>query len=349
MVFSEAISVCISNRTAYTCASEGLARHLPSSMVMVRIFPILFLCLAAATLSLGEPNLSLPADTSMLLDHIYSGRSDLAIPEARKMQQQMPEHPLGYILEAEALWWNIWCSSAEYKYGMTMPRHREKMAADQHYLDLATKALGLAESRLKHQESAEMYFYAGMAEALEARLYGLRWENRSTARAGVRARENFTRALALDPQMADADFGLGLYDYYVDTLSTMARMLRFFMGIPGGTKQEGIQLLHRAIRDGRLTPAIARFYLAANLHNYDQRYEEALQVLTPLVQQYPGNPIFLLAQGDLFAKLGRNSQALETYRAAMNVAGSGDPGWRTKIESLAKESIAGVASRGGKS
>jgi tetratricopeptide (TPR) repeat protein len=309
---------------------------------MLRFFSILFLSLAAAVLTHSEPNLTLPGNAPAILEHIYSGRSDLAIPEAQQMQRQMPEDPLGYILEAEALWWDIWCSSAEYKYGMTMARHREKMAADQHYLELAAKAQGLAEARLKNHESAEMYFYAGMGEALAARLYGLRWENRATARAGVRARENFTRALALDPGLADADMGLGLYDYYVDTLSTMARVLRFFMGIPGGTKEEGIRLLKLAIREGQLTPPVARFYLAINLHNYDQRYEEALQVISPLVDQYPDNPIFLLTQGDLYAKLGRKSQAMEAYRAAMAVAARCDPGWRKKIESLAEVSIATV-------
>ncbi len=310
---------------------------------MLRFISIFFLSLAAAAFSGGKSNLALPDNTQIILDHIYSARSDLAIPEAQQMQRQMPEHPLGYILEAEALWWNIWCSSAEYKYGMTMARHREKMAADQHYLELATRAQGLAEVSLKNSQSAQMYFYAGMAEAQAARLYGLRWENRATARMGIHARENFTRALALDPGLADADMGLGLYDYYVDTLSTMARMLRFFMGIPGGSKEEGIRLLKLAIRDGQLTPPVARFYLAINLHNYDQRYEEALQVISPLIQQYPGNPIFLLAQGDLYAKLGRTSQALEVYRAATVAASSSDPGWRKRIELLAGESIAAVS------
>jgi len=61
---------------------------------------------------------------------------------------------------------------------------------------------------------------------------------------------------------------------------------------------------------------VARFYLAINLHNYDQRYEEALQVLRPLVEEYPQNPLFQLAIGDLYAKLGRKLQALEAYRAA---------------------------------
>jgi tetratricopeptide (TPR) repeat protein len=289
--------------------------------------------------------LTLPGGTEAILEHIYSGRTEMAISEAQQLQQKLPAHPLGYILEAEALWWRIWCSSAEFKYGMTMPRHREKLVADQHYLDLGGKALAVAEANLKEHESAEMYFYAGMAEALSSRLLGLRGEYRTTARVGVRARENFVRALALDPALADAGMGLGLYDYYVDTLSTMARMMRFFMGIPGGSKEEGIQLLYRSIREGQLTPVISRFYLAANLHNYDQRYQEALQVIAPLVEQYPNNPIFRLAKADLLAKLGRTSQAIEAYRAAGLAADKvEDLAAKQKINVLVQQSIATLTS-----
>jgi len=314
---------------------------------MRRFLFFLFLSLCGAVICSAEPPLTLPSETEKILKDIYSARIDQAVNEAQQLQQQMPNHPLGYILEAEALWWKIWCSSAEFKYGMTLPRHREKIASDQHYFDISTKALAIAEARLKEHESAEMYFYAGMAEAASSRLYGLRWEYRNTARAGVHARDNFVRALALDPQLADADFGLGLYDYYVDTLSTMARVMRFFMGIPGGTKEEGMQLLDRSIRSGQLTSALSRFYLAINLHNYDQRYEEALFVLTPLVENYPDNPLFWLAQGDLFGKLGRKAQALQAYKKAeATTAKVSDPAMHQKISLLLQQSIAALSGPG---
>jgi len=44
--------------------------------------------------------------------------------------------------------------------------------------------------------------------------------------------------------------GLGLYNYYVDTLSTIAQSVRFFMGIPGGSKDDGIRQLQLAIDHG---------------------------------------------------------------------------------------------------
>ena len=302
----------------------------------------MFLC--GTGLCCAKPALVLLPGSEKILKHIYEGRGEQAIQESQELEKEWPAHPLGYILEAEALWWKIWISSAEYKYGMTMPRHRERVTGDQHYLELSSKALGLAQASLKSHESAEMCLYAGMAAALEARLFGLRWESRNTARTGVQAREYFTRALAYDASLADADMGLGLYDYYVDTLSAPARLLRFVMGIPGGTKEEGIRLLQRAIREGQLTPTVARFYLAINLHNYDQKYEEALNELTPLVEEYPENPIFLLAEGDLYGKLGRKQQALFAYQRAREAASkANDPEIQRKFEILIDEATTAVS------
>ena len=148
------------------------------------------------------------------------------------------------------------------------------------------------------------------------RLYGLRWEKGPAARAGVRAREHLLRALALDPALADAELGLGLYNYYVDALSGIAKLLRFFMGIPGGSKKNGFKQLERAMTQGTLARAEARFYLAKNLRNYDRDYARTLTVLAPLTEHYPANPFFALLRGDLNAKLARNEGAALWYRKA---------------------------------
>ncbi len=342
---TEAFSFCVSGRTAYTRPREDLKRPRPSPEAMFRIlrlFPLLFVFFFAPPPALPAPRgkLLLPPSTAVILDHIYSGRRDLALPEIRQLQQQAPNDPLGYLLEAENDWWQIWCEAAEFKYGMTMARHREKLRADQQYFDLTAKAYSLADASLHQHNSAEMHLYAGMADALAARLYSLRGEYRATARFGVRARESFLAALALDPSLADADTGLGLYNYYVSTLSTLAKVLRFFMGIPGGSKEEGIRQLQHAVQEGQLSSPLARFYLAINLLNYDQRYEDALQMVGPLVEQYPGNPMFQLLRGDLYAKLGRKQLAEASYRAAEAAAAQApEAACQAKIKQLAGESL----------
>lgn len=289
--------------------------------------------------------LVLPHGTSATIDKIYSFDMEGAIADAKLLQNEQPDQPIGYLLEAEALWWKIFCTSAEFKYGMTDARHRPKLAADQHYLDLAAKASSIALAQLKIHETAEIQFYAGMGDAFSARLYGLRGENRTTARFGVHAREHFLRAFQLDPQLADAEFGLGLYNYYVDTMGGVAKLLSFFMGIPGGSKQEGIRQLEQDMSEGVLTPAAARFYLALNLHRYDLQYEKALGVIGPLMEKYPSNPLFQLASGDLHAKLGRREQAIACYRAAAALHVQ-DAECRAHIQELVLASLAaqGVSS-----
>ena len=302
----------------------------------------LFLLLATlAANSTPAQNQSTPAPQSTLAQ-LYSGDITAALASARQLQQDRPDHPIGYLLEDEALSWKIWCTSAEFKYNMSYARRRPKLPADDHYLDLASKIIQLSEHHIAASgdtaATADMHFYAGMGDALYSRLYGLRGETKLAARYGVRARERLIRAAALDPNLADADFGLGLYNYYADTLSSMAKMLRFFMGIPGGNKQEGIRQLDHAISEGRLTPVEARFYLALCLHNYDQKYEQALEVSAPLEEKYPANPIFHLIRGDLFVKLGRKDQAIAAYRAAASQHLT-DPESDTRIQALAHTSL----------
>jgi hypothetical protein len=299
------------------------------------------LLLAPLAMPARASTITLPPEAPAILDKIYSFDLGGAIEAAKRMEQERPNHPLGYLLETEAWWWRIWCSSAEFKYGMSAARRRPKLEADRHYFELAARVLLLAEAQVKQHESAGMQFYAGMAEASSARLYALRGEYRNAARSGVRGRDHLLRAKALDPDLADADLGLGLYNYYVDTLSAIARVLRFFMGIPGGSKQEGVRLLEHAIAQGVLTTNIARFYLALNLHRYDQKYEKALNVLGPLVEKYPANPLFQLARGDLYAKLGRKQQALASYRAA-SASPVQDSECQTRVQELVRASIASL-------
>ena len=202
-----------------------------------------FVAIASCATSAAASKLSVSPEVPGILDKIYAFDLDAAGQAAKQVQADRPKDPLGYLLEAEALWWRIWCDSAEFKYGMSDARRHAKAESDQSYLDLVATASSLAEAQIKQADSAEMQFYAGMADADAARLYGLRGESRSAARVGVRGREHMLRAKGLDSEFADADFGLGLYNYYVDTLSGIARILRFFMGIPGGSKQDGIRQL----------------------------------------------------------------------------------------------------------
>jgi hypothetical protein len=262
--------------------------------------------------------LEIPADAKQAIDLMYQGKMDQAIALARKLEAARPEHPLGYLIEADILWWNIYCKWSERKYNTidAWSHTRPADADDNAELALADKVSRLAEAGIAKSDTAEMELYAGLGYASRARLLGLRYEKTPVARAGVEARKHLLRCLELDPGMADAYLGLGLYNYYVDTLSALAKILRFFMGIPGGDKREGLRQLEIASNRGQLTQLEARFNMAKNLRNYDFDYARAQQSSAELVAKYPGNCIFLLQAGDIEQKLGHTQEAAAKFRLA---------------------------------
>jgi tetratricopeptide (TPR) repeat protein len=283
--------------------------------------------------------LALPPNAEKAVQEIYAGEPEAAIAAAQTYEKERPNDPFGFLLEAEARWWQVYCQQSEIRYGMVDVWELPKEPENPPYLAAARKAVSLARAQLAEGETAKAHLYAGLGYGLETRVYGLRGGRMDTAKAGVKAREHLLKALQLDPQLADADTGLGLYNYYVDTLSPIVKLLRFFLGIPGGSKQQGIEQLRAAMEHGVLTAVEARFYLASNLRTYDHNYAEALQIAEPLVQQYPKNPIFILLVANLELELGRREQAAETL-AQIGKLNTHDPACAARSEQLARELMA---------
>lgn len=287
---------------------------LSSRLVIAILFAV-----PIVAIPLRAGGLTLPPEAKEAMARIYDGDPDAAIVIAKKLQQSQPDHPLGFILEAEAGWWKTYCAASEIKYGMVDAWKRGKNPEDEAYLALSDEVIKLAQAQIAQSETAEMHLYAGTGYALKARLFGLRGEHRAVAHAGVSARTEFLRALELDPDMADATAGIGLYNYYVDSFSSIVKMLSFFMGIPGGNKHEGIRQMKLGIDRGALLAVDTRFYLANSLRKYDHQYEQAIAVGEPLVTQYPNNTVYLLLLGNLNSELSRNDKAAEYFQAVLKL------------------------------
>ena len=291
--------------------------------------------------------LNVPPAATEGLDLLYAGHTEKALDLFRGIEAAQPDHPLGYLLEAEARWWQIYCETCSIKWNMIDAWPQPRRPADDSYLILTDKVTHLAEVRIAKGDSAEMELYAGLGWMQRARLLALRNERRATAHAGVMGRERFLRCLELDPQMADADTGLGIYNYYVDTLSAIAKLLRIFMGIPGGSKQEGIRQLETAMQQGVLTRVTARFYLAKNLRTFDLDYVSSIAVMTPLVTEFPQNPMFQLILGDTQAKLNHKDLAAASFHAAERSPIS-DAACAKHAPEIAGQALAALAGGGGR-
>lgn len=302
-------------QAAGRCVRTWLLNGKRSSMAA---FATCALVVAVLASSVSAGGIELSPEAQQAMEQIYAGNPEAAVPIARTIEENEPDQPLGYLLEAEADWWNIYCAACEIKWGMFDDWGHGKRPSHDEYLKLTDKVVALAKAQLAESDTAEMHVYMGLGWAMKARIYDERDEHRNVARAGVAARAEFLRALQLDPDMSDATAGLGFYNYYVDTLSPVVKMLRFFMGIPGGNKETGIRQMKEGAADGVLFGVDTRYYLAKNLRTFDLRYADALDLAQPLVDKYPHNPIFLLLAGNLNAELGRNEMASRYFRDAID-------------------------------
>ncbi|MGA8144391.1 MAG: tetratricopeptide repeat protein [Candidatus Acidiferrales bacterium] len=304
----------IARRQTLQIPSVAARRLLPALAALGIGLSVAF---AATTARAGGAQIA--PEAAQAIEKMYGGDPDGAIALLHTYEAAHPDDPLPFTIEAEARWWKMYCDAAEIKWGMVDSQKRGKRPEDESYFALADHVIQLAEAQIARNDTSQNHLYAAIGYALKTRLYGLRNENRVAAHNGVAARTEFLHALELDPNNADAEAGIGFYNYYVDTLSPIVKFLRFFMGIPGGNKQEGERQIRVAAEHGVLLAVDARFYLARNLRTYEQQYQEALTVAEPLATRYPQNPIFLLLIGNLNVELGRKAKAAEYFNAVLNL------------------------------
>ncbi len=141
-------------------------------------------------------------------------------------------------------------------------------------------------------DSAEAHFYNGAAYAARVQWRVLRDEKLAAARDGKRIKQALERAIALDPDLDDAYFGIGLYKYSADIAPAAAKVLRFLLMLPGGDKTEGLAQMQRARADGKLLQGEADYQLHILYLWYERRPDLAVELLEALRDRYPGNPLF---------------------------------------------------------
>lgn len=258
------------------------------------------------------------------MTELMQGDVAAALATFQKVEREDSTSPLGYVLEADALWWNIYYSTANLVdpdvFDVVTSYHTPYDARFEEAVDTAIrKAKDNIQSR---RNVARNYLYEGMAYALEARLAGLRARDLPTARAGKKMRTLLLTALQLDPNLTDAYAGLGLYNYFVDTLPTIVKMLRFLIGLPGGNRETGLRQMEKAAASGEFTRAEAKFYLAKDYtRRNEMQFSKALGLFQQLADTYPRNPFWKMMVASCHIRLGEKAQGDSAYRAVLEESG----------------------------
>ncbi len=248
---------------------------------------------------------------------MMDGDLDKASRIFQEIQGADPESPLGYMLEADAVWWRIYYSTGNLiDPDVFVTTERSTSPHDARFENLLNTAIAKSEAQIKaSQQVARSYLYQGTVYGLRGRLAALRDKGLPTARAGKKMRSLLLMALQLDSSLTDAYAGVGNYNYFVDTLSPIVKFLGFFIGLPGGNRLEGLKQLEFCAEKGDLARAEAKFYLAKDLSRQNERqYERSIVLFQELEREYPANPLWPMMAASLNCRVGRVEACEKGYR-----------------------------------
>jgi tetratricopeptide (TPR) repeat protein len=215
-------------------------------------------------------------------------------------------------LEALSLWWQIQLDP-------------DSLRLDAPFMARANTAIAEAERMTKAEpRRAEAWFYLGAAYGVRAQFRVHRVQRLAAARDGKRIKQSLERALALDPEMHDAEFGIGMYRYYADIAPAVLRFLRFLLLMPGGDRVDGLAQLERAATRGILVGGEALYQIHVIYLWYEKKWPQALEIIRTLQSRYPRNPLFRQIEADILDVYFHDAAAsLEASEQLLALAESG--------------------------
>ena len=238
------------------------------------------------------------------------------------------------LLEVVTLWWQIQLD----------PKNR---VHDEEFQNKSDAAIAAIEAWTEREPTrGEAWFYLGGAYGARAQWRVLREERLAAARDGKRIKNALERALALDPSLNDAYFGIGLYHYYADVAPAAFRMLRWVLLLPGGDRLEGMREMLRARSEGQLLQSEADYQLHLIYLWYEKQPQRAVQLLRGLRDRHPRNPLFVQLIAEIQDVYLHDLQASQqTWQALLTSAEARRVAEPAMTEATARLGLAGVLDR----
>jgi TolA-binding protein len=179
---------------------------------------------------------------------------------------------------------------------------------------LADEAVREADWRIgKNPNDVDAYFARAWARSLRCTYVAMVERGFGAGfRLATKARDDAQRALDLDPNYVDAKLIVGVYDYVVGALPWPFKLMIGIAGITG-SKSQGMALLDDAANRAVITRVEARTVIALFLRR-EAKYQQAIQVVLILKNQYPRDFLFCLEEANLRKDAGEGMAAVQAYR-----------------------------------
>lgn len=198
----------------------------------------------------------------------------------RRLQTMYPDHPVGYLLEAESYWWEAQADP-------------ENKAIENAYYAVQKSAVekGLGALNQNKYARIETLSYLASSYGSLAR-FQLTRKNAyySALRSGIKAIRYARQVYQIDPEYYDVYAGLGAYNYFTAVLPAVIKPFAFLIGVRG-QKELGLEQLRIAMDKSRHSITEAKIVYYAVLLD-EKKYPEALRLLEELTAEFPDNFVF---------------------------------------------------------
>ncbi|MFA6003682.1 MAG: hypothetical protein WC881_06405 [Elusimicrobiota bacterium] len=255
----------------------------------MNVFRLRIWLLAAALQAPLSARAISPESDKLILEGLsaaYSMDFERAAARFLEVDRNEPAHPAGPFFLASLHW-------LEYSQNADVPGTVD--ALEPRFNEIMDQALARAKKMYdQNHKDPEANFYMGATYGMKGRWLMLKRKWIRAARFGYKGYKYFKRTVELDPEYYDAYLGMGMYDYYSDTLPTI---LKFAAGlIVRGDKRRGLRYIETTLERGHYSVTEAKLFLIGILTAYEKRPAQALKIVQELRLEKPENLFFVLLE-----------------------------------------------------
>ena len=263
--------------------------------------------------------------TMSSIESLYNLNFEEAEARANEVIKLAPQDPRGYFFRAMTYYYRFYyCRISD------VPK-QETDAEFQKFMGYSQQTISLCERFLaQNPNDSKTLFYMGG-------LYGYRGlaignngktsEYLTAARDAKKGVDLLKQSLAIDPNNADAQMGLGLFNYIISQTPSFAQSIIKLAGL-SGNKNEGLKQLEYAAANGVYARAEAQTWLAkiysvgVIFTDGEGLFDRAERHYASFLALYPGNTLIRYLYGNMLADdMRRASDAISQFRAAADDKG----------------------------
>jgi tetratricopeptide (TPR) repeat protein len=298
-------------------------------LTAILLFASLWLFLCSSAFSAQKlPSAIRPGNNVLAargFNELYNMDYDPAIRDFVKLQSQYPDDPFtsNYLLAAEvfkelnrigALDTETYSSES---FLTSKARRPLDTAAQKRIFDLVARVESLCNARLqKNPNDTDALYARGVARGFRSTYMGMAEKSWMAAiRSALASRRDHERVLELDPSYLDAKMTVGIHNYIIGSLNWAGRAAVALVGVTGN-RQKGLDYLREVSRSHGTSSNDAALALSLFLRR-EQRYPEALELVSRVSREYPRNFLLVIEYAHLLNAAGHGREAIAQYNLVL--------------------------------